>query len=214
MNQLYDACICAVLSSRGCINRGFLFLYIDWRFRWGYKRAFLSCARIRRGVSASFGKLIRGEFIGMAAIPRQVEYALMALADMYGSADGRLFSVRELCERHLVPFDVMSKSMQRLARAGILSAVQGVNGGYQIANQLESVSLLDVMDAVSGEIRAVNCLRSDKTCPLETSCNVTSFMSELDTRLRAFYSDILISDLVQPRMSMRTVIANLSGATG
>ncbi len=148
----------------------------------------------------------------MAAIPRQVEYALMALADMHGTSDGRLFAVRELCERHLVPFDVMSKSMQRLARAGILSAVQGVNGGYQITNDLLGVSLLDVIDAVSGEIRAVNCLMTDKSCPLETSCNVTRVMGELDARLRAFYAEIQIVDLVEAPALENPEDASCSGA--
>ncbi|MDA1044717.1 MAG: Rrf2 family transcriptional regulator, partial [Verrucomicrobia bacterium] len=77
--------------------------------------------------------------------------------------------------------------------------VLGVNGGYRIARSLGKVSLLEVMDTVSGEIHAVNCLARDKVCPLETSCNVTSFMAELDTRLRAFYAEISISDLVRPR---------------
>ncbi len=102
----------------------------------------------------------------MPAIPRQVEYALMALVDMQSGEDAQLFAVRELCDRHGVPFDVLSKAMQRLTRAGILSAVQGSNGGYRLERNLAEVTLLDVIDAVSGEVRAVNCLQSNKTCPL------------------------------------------------
>jgi Rrf2 family protein len=147
----------------------------------------------------------------MPAIPRQVEYALMALVDMHSAPAGQLFAVRELGERHHVPFDVLSKAMQRMARAGILSAVQGVNGGYRIARELGSVSLLEVLDAVSGEMHTVNCLKSDKSCPLETSCTVSSIMSDLDARLRHFYAGICISDLVDGRL--HTICGDPTSAT-
>jgi Rrf2 family transcriptional regulator, nitric oxide-sensitive transcriptional repressor len=129
-------------------------------------------------------------------IPKQVEYALMALADMQTANPGQLFSARELCDRHHVPFDVMSKTMQRLGRAGILRSVQGVQGGYQIIKDLSRISLLDLMESVLGEVAAVNCLKKGVSCPLAATCNVSGPMRVLDERLRRLYADIRVSELV------------------
>lgn len=129
-------------------------------------------------------------------MPKQVEYALMALADMQSASPGQLFAVRELSDRHQVPFDVMSKTMQRISRAGILRSVQGVHGGYQIIKDLASVSLLALMQAVLGEVAAVNCLKKGISCPLAETCNVSGPMRVLDARLRDLYSTITVLSLI------------------
>jgi len=129
-------------------------------------------------------------------MPKQVEYALMALADLQEADPGQLFAARELSERHQVPFDVMSKTMQRLGRAGILRSVQGSHGGYQIIKNLSNVSLLEMMEAVLGGIAAVNCLKKGVTCPLADTCNVSGPMRVLDDRLRELYRTISILSLI------------------
>ncbi|MDA0576589.1 MAG: Rrf2 family transcriptional regulator [Verrucomicrobia bacterium] len=132
----------------------------------------------------------------MAALPRQVEYALMALSDMHRANPGQLFAVRRLCEAHEVPFDVMSKTMQRLARAKILRAVKGVNGGYQIIRDLSVVTLYDLIEAIMGSVGAVACLREGKPCPLEHCCNVTDSMLVLDRKLKDVYRGTSVLELL------------------
>lgn len=129
-------------------------------------------------------------------MPRQVEYALMALADMQAADPGQLFAVRELSERHQVPFDVMSKTMQRLGRAGILRSVQGPHGGYQIIKSLAHVSFLELTEAVLGDVAAVNCLKEGRRCPRSGNCNVSGPMRLLDERLRELYSTITVLSLI------------------
>ncbi len=132
----------------------------------------------------------------MATLPRQVEYALMALAEMRQAPPGQLFAVSALCERHEVPFDVMSKAMQRMARARILRAVKGVNGGYQIIKDLSNVTLLDLMEAIMGRVGVVACQRNGKACPREGRCTVTDSMDRLDRRFKELYRTTTVQDLI------------------
>jgi len=131
----------------------------------------------------------------VGTVPKQVEYALMALVDMQGANPGKLFSVRELCDRHQVPFDVMSKTMQRLVKASVLRSVQGANGGYQIIHDLSEVTLLDLMEAVTGQIAAVNCL---KTCGCSRfgHCTISGSMSRLNEKMREFYAGLTVAGLI------------------
>lgn len=129
-------------------------------------------------------------------MPKQVEYALMALADMQCASPGRLFPARELCDRHRVPFDVMSKTLQRLAHAGILRSVKGKSGGYQVIKDLSTVSLLGLMEAVLGELATVNCLKKGCTCSLAEHCNVSGPMKMIDRKLRNLYAGISLAELI------------------
>jgi Rrf2 family protein len=130
-------------------------------------------------------------------MPKQVEYALMALAEMQGANPGQLFSVRELCDRYQVPFDVLSKTMQRLGRASILRSVKGANGGYQIIKDLSTVSLLEVMEAVLGDVATVNCLKHGVSCPRSALCNVSGPMLVLDRKLRELYGELTVMGLIE-----------------
>jgi len=131
----------------------------------------------------------------IGTMPKQVEYALMALAEMQGGNPGKLYSVRELCDQHHVPFDVMSKTMQRLVRGSILRSVQGVNGGYQIAKDLSDVTFLDLMEAVVGRVAAVNCLKKCG-CPRSGSCTISGPMHRLNDKLSELYDGITVMGLI------------------
>lgn len=132
----------------------------------------------------------------IGTMPKQIEYALMALADMQEAAPGQLFSARELCDRHQIPFDVVSKTLQRLVRSGILRSVQGKHGGYQIIKELSSVSMLELLESVLGEVAAVNCLKKGVSCPLAEQCNVSGPMKTLDLRLRQLYQELSVMGLI------------------
>jgi Rrf2 family protein len=131
----------------------------------------------------------------VGTVPKQVEYALMALADMQKANPGQLFAVRSLCDRHQVPFDVMSKTMQRLAKAGILRSVQGANGGYQVIRDLSAVTLLELMEAVTGTIGAVNCLKSCG-CARSGHCTISGPMNRLNEKMRELYAGLTVAGLI------------------
>ena len=120
----------------------------------------------------------------------------MALADMYAAEANTLFTVRELCDRLQVSFDVMSKAMQGMAKAEILGTVQGVHGGYQTVMRLDELNLLDLIRAVHGPIRIVNCLNAEKDCSFEATCQLIDPMTELDRRLNEFYAGVQLKDLI------------------
>lgn len=136
----------------------------------------------------------------IGTVPKQMEYALMALTDMQAARPGQLFSVRELCDRHQVPFDVMSKTMQRLAKDGILRSVQGANGGYQVIRDLSTVTLLDLMEAVTREVAAVNCLKSCG-CPRSGRCTISGPMHRLNEKMRDLYDELTVAGLIEEEPS-------------
>ena len=131
----------------------------------------------------------------VGTVPKQVEYALMALSEMQHGNPGQLFSVRALCDRHQVPFDVMSKTMQRMARAGVLRSVQGANGGYQVIRDLETVSLLELMQAVAGDVAAVNCLKQCG-CARSGRCTISSSMRRLNEKMSALYQGMTVAEML------------------
>ena len=133
----------------------------------------------------------------MFKINKKIEYALMALKHMSDKDSGSLTSVKELCDEYKMPFDVMSKVMQKMVSGKLLESAQGAHGGYCIITDLADVSVLDLYEMIMGEKPIAKCISDKKTeCSMHDTCNVIQPMIKLNEQLRAFYNTINICDLL------------------
>ena len=85
-----------------------------------------------------------------------VEYALRAVAALAEDWE-RPHAVQKIAERTKMPNDYLAKVMQALCRAGVVKAIRGRHGGYQLAQSPEKLSLLEVINAVDPIKRIERC---------------------------------------------------------
>jgi Rrf2 family protein len=69
-----------------------------------------------------------------------------------------------LAERLCASEAHLSKVLQQLVRAGLLTSRRGPHGGYALARRANEVSLLDVYRALEGPVRTDGCLFSAPVC--------------------------------------------------
>jgi len=72
---------------------------------------------------------------------------------------GRIAEALGASEAHL------AKVMSRLTRAGLVSAVRGPGGGFVLAKPPERIALIDIYEAIEGEMPAGGCLLGKAACP-------------------------------------------------
>ncbi|ADN01534.1 RrF2 family transcriptional regulator [Spirochaeta thermophila] len=92
--------------------------------------------------------LFEGEAV--IRIHRDLEYALIALAHL--SRVRGLVSSRELASSTGLPEARLRKILQRLGRAGVLRAVQGVHGGYVLERSLSELTIGEVARALDERV--------------------------------------------------------------
>jgi len=80
-------------------------------------------------------------------IRKSSRYAFFAAFEMARAA-GDPVTVAFVAERHGFPPSVLAKVFQRLVRGGIAAGTRGQYGGYRLAKPADSVTLLDVLDAI------------------------------------------------------------------
>lgn len=123
------------------------------------------------------------------------EYALRA-AVYLGSNPKVARTNQQIADATMVPPAYLSKVLQALARAGILSSQRGLGGGYRLNRETNEVSLLTVVNAVD-EIDRI------RSCPLglvEESAGLCTLHQQLDQALASFekfLSDTTVSHMVQ-----------------
>jgi Rrf2 family nitric oxide-sensitive transcriptional repressor len=96
------------------------------------------------------------EIIWSRMFSHTVEYALRAVAALAEDWE-RPHAVQKIAERTKMPNDYLAKVMQALCRAGVVNAIRGRHGGYQLTQSPEKLTLLMVINAVDPIKRIDHC---------------------------------------------------------
>lgn len=112
-------------------------------------------------------------------LTKKTDLAFQAL-EVIASARGDRVSGHELAERLDVSGQYLPHVMAPLTRAGWVSSVSGPHGGYVIAQDLDRISLLSLIEAVEGPIDDSRCLHLG---PIHTS-GVTCALHDPWTKAR------------------------------
>lgn len=97
---------------------------------------------------------------GILQFSKSTDYALHALVQLGLSDRCHHVGIKELSGALGVSESYLSKIMSKLRQDGIVRAVPGVNGGYELARPAEQISFLDVIQVIEGRQQMFECSNS------------------------------------------------------
>jgi Rrf2 family transcriptional regulator, nitric oxide-sensitive transcriptional repressor len=113
-------------------------------------------------------------------LSQTAEYALRAMVALAtGESEAR--TAQSLAQESRVPLDYLSKILNLLSRAGLVSAQRGRGGGFQAVRPLTELTVLEV-------VSAVDPIKRIRTCPLGLKAhgsNLCPLHRKLDDASRA-----------------------------
>ena len=89
-------------------------------------------------------------------LPKTAEYALRTIVCLAGN-DGQAASADQLAVQTKVPRRYLHKVLQDLARAELVCSRSGPGGGYSLDQAPETITILDVINAVAPLERIRHC---------------------------------------------------------
>ncbi len=91
----------------------------------------------------------------MAHLTTSVEYGIHCLLWLVGSDVA--MSSRELAELQGISPSFLAKIFPKLEKAGLVTASEGVRGGYRLGRAPAEISFLDIVDAIEGKKPLFEC---------------------------------------------------------
>ena len=129
----------------------------------------------------------------MLKLTRKLEYALIALRHMQDKGD-TFISAKEIAETYLIPKELLSKTLQQMARLNYIKAAQGPQGGYRIRKGSTEISMTQFMEDLEGPIGIVDCnINSD--CIQLDNCNIRMPLKQINSNIRAIFNEIRVGDI-------------------
>lgn len=130
----------------------------------------------------------------MLKLGKQTQYALVALFHLDRVEPGSRVSTRELSERYDIPEPHLGKVLQKLSRAGLLTAVKGVQGGYELQGGLGNLRLGDLISAL--EKKPPRRLQGHTILNVFPSCYVQGVVREVEQRAIDHLHEMNLNDLL------------------
>jgi Rrf2 family transcriptional regulator, iron-sulfur cluster assembly transcription factor len=112
------------------------------------------------------------------------EYAIRCALFLSLKGPGVVSRKKEIARAMDIPDPFLAKIAQQLARAGIIEIVQGSKGGYRLLVAAENLTMLDVVEAVIGEIYLNDCVIRPDSCRRTSSCAIHRIWEEARNQLR------------------------------
>lgn len=113
-------------------------------------------------------------------VTRRTDYAIRLLLELARVGGGPL-SVRELAERQGVPYAFARGIQRELVSVLLVTARRGAHGGIVLARPAEEISLLDIANAMQGDVSCSVCSRDPKWCDRMSNCEVHQVWREVDS---------------------------------
>ncbi|HUL45190.1 MAG TPA: Rrf2 family transcriptional regulator [Bacteroidota bacterium] len=101
---------------------------------------------------------------------RSCEYAIQSVLYLARKGGNRTVLLREISDSLGIPHHFLSKVLQLLSRHGIVVSQKGANGGFALAQPLNTIMLADIVEAVDGDALMTECVLGFPECDSEHPC--------------------------------------------
>jgi len=131
----------------------------------------------------------------MANVVNISEAASLALHAMgYLSSDAeRPATCGEIARALGVSSAHLSKVLQRLAHAELITSFPGPKGGFRLARPARTVRLIEIYEAISGPLRPTTCLLGKPVC--DGKCILGDLLRETNRNVARYLSKTRLSEL-------------------
>lgn len=124
-------------------------------------------------------------------------YGLRVLLDVATHQEKGPVILRDIAQRQAISEKYLWQVINPLKGAGLVSSSRGARGGYTLARDPQTVSLLDIVTVLEGPVTVVACVDSPSACDRSTACVARDAWTRVEKRLRDAMSEITLRELIE-----------------
>ena len=131
-------------------------------------------------------------------------YAVMAMIDLagHGSGSGLSMPLASIAERQHISLAYLEQLFMKLRRAGLVKAIRGPKGGYQLARAAADISVADIMTAADEPVRMNRCsVEGNDWCLGTKRCATHDLWRALGIHISAFLGAVSLQDVLDGRLA-------------
>jgi len=124
------------------------------------------------------------------------EYAVRTMLHLAAANNHSLCRIRDISKTWEIPESFLRKIAHSLIKAGLVYSTRGINGGLSLTRSADSITLLDIVEAVEGKIYFNQCLIGPEFCDSRSWCPVHTVWREAQEAFSGILSKKSLAALV------------------
>jgi len=139
----------------------------------------------------------------------RVRYGLRALTELASSDGDRPVMLDLIARRQAISRKYLDAIFARLKAGGIVTSTRGAGGGFHLARDPETVSLLELYIALEGPLNLVDCISNDVRCDQKEHCAVISIWKHLGHVMEEYLESLTLADVVRMKRDVEVQASNM-----
>jgi Rrf2 family protein len=128
-------------------------------------------------------------------LSQTAEYALRAVLYLANRARGGPVRVDEIGSALGIPANYLSKTLNTLVRARVLSSLRGPHGGFRLAVAAEDLPLYRIVAPFDQIVERRTCLLGNPECTERHACAAHHAWKETSEKVQQFFRTTTIADI-------------------
>lgn len=139
-------------------------------------------------------------------ITRATEYAVRTVVFLAQQPKNEIVLKKDICRTQDVTPAFLTKILQPLIKAGIVSSQRGVGGGFLLARDPNEITLLDILQAEEGQLKLNHCLVDTNLCHRDAYCSAHEVWYEAQTEMAEVLKRYSVADMVRRQAEKQTCL--------
>ena len=125
-------------------------------------------------------------------------YGLRAILDLALHQEEGATSISTISERTGISVNYLEQLIAKLRKAELVISIRGAQGGYKLAQNMDDISVGDILRALEGDLSPVNCIAdsSEKTCESSNLCVTKLVWQRINDSINEAVDTFMLSELV------------------
>lgn len=139
----------------------------------------------------------------MSTYPSAVQHAIRALTALAAQPKDSLVMARKLAVTESIPTPTLAKTLQQLARKGLLTSEKGRGGGFSLARPPRYITIAQIIEAIKGRASLYSCSLGYKSCRPKQPCYMDRLLAPTRASALEQLNRTTLQDLVRTRARLR-----------
>jgi Rrf2 family protein len=124
------------------------------------------------------------------------DYALRAILVLARNVEERSLRADEIADAMGAPRNYMAKTLNALAKAGVVTSARGPLGGFCLARSAAGLTIAEVVDLFEERRPPRHCLLDNRPCDQQHPCNAHHRWADITAARRAPFASTTVADLL------------------
>lgn len=132
-------------------------------------------------------------------ITTKSRYGLRAMVELAVNFEEGPLSLKEIAEEQKISYKYLEQIIPFLKSAGFVRSIQGSKGGYVLTKDPGSITLLEILQVLEGQLKLVDCVDDPEICERKKQCVTRDLWVEISEEIAELLGSKSLDQLAEKR---------------